>query len=293
MTSVIIPSKSRHLLEKCLDSLAKQTKKHETIVVVPKGSAFRRKGVTVVEENTGTRAGACNAGARHAKGKIIVFTDDDCTFPEDWLEKIEKAIQNVDVAGGDDIQKDGTYFQRALYQIDLAKNFSGCPEHRLRGCNTAYKVFPKEQFDPKMTGIEETEFHHRLARKGYKLKFDPSIIVYHDRRNGFRPLFKRLYTNGISRMQLIKKDKSFAGMMDIIAPLAVMITLFSFASYLINPLYTALWLSLLVLYFLLKPVAIVLRTKNVKYYPILVPITAVREFAFGLGILRGFFRKSL
>ncbi len=295
MISVVVPSMGGPLLDRCIDSLQHQKIRHEAIVVVPKGTVCQRPGVRVVEESAGTRAGACNAGAAAARGSVIVFTDDDCTFPADWLSRIQEAFKKrIDVFGGGDIQQGGTYFQKALYQMDLAKELkmrtedaSFHSERRLRGCNTAYRVFPKEQFNPALKGIEDTEFHHRLAKKGYRMIYDPDLVVYHDRRNGFMPLARRLYSNGISRMQLVKMNRYFLLPMDIAAASGVMATVAALLLYFYSPFITAFFLSLLAVYFVVKALSIVERTKNMVYFPMMVPIIAVREFAFGMGVLRG------
>ena len=86
--SVIVPTKNNaKLLEKCLSSLANQDFKDFEVVVVDGHSTdatpevAKKHEVKLVYEDFGTRDGACNVGAEHVGGEVLVFPDDDCTFP--------------------------------------------------------------------------------------------------------------------------------------------------------------------------------------------------------------------
>jgi len=302
--SVIIPTKNNaELLEKCLSSLAKQDFRDFEVIVVDGHSTdatpkiAKKYGAKLVYEDFGTRGGACNVGAEHAKGKILVFTDDDCTFPASWVKKINAAFEDrdLDVFGGDDIidEKKASYFERTLFQIDKSK---GTPKHlqkRLRGCNTSYRksIFSSEKgFNPKLTGIEDTELHHRLAKKNYKMRFDPGLYVYHKRRPNFRALFKRMFTNGMSRIQLIKHDRAFLSLMDVTPPLAIIFTIVMLCLSIFNLVYFWIWLGLGIAYFVAKSLFIATRARGFRYLPLLPFVLLVREFSFGLGVLCGVFK---
>jgi len=301
LISVIIPTKDNaKLLEKCLSSLANQNFRDFEVIVVDGHSTdatpkiAKKYGAKHVYEDFGTRGGACNVGAEHAKGKILVFTDDDCTFPTDWLKKINAAFEDRDLAvfGGDDIidEKKASYFERTLFQIDKSRGIPTHPQKRLRGCNTSYRrsIFALETgFDPKLMGIEETELHYRLAKKNYKMNFDPGLYVYHKRRSNFRALFKRMFTNGMSRVQLVKHDRELLSFMDVIPPLAIIFTIAIIFLSIFNLLYLWLLLGLAIAYFSAKSLFLAARARGFRYLPLLPFVLLVREFSFGVGILCG------
>lgn len=149
--SVIVPTKNNaELLRKCLSSLAEQDFKDFEVIVVDGHSTdatpevVNKRGAKLVYEDFGARGGACNVGAGHAEGEILVFTDDDCTFPSDWLKKINTAFsedKDLAVFGGDDIidERESSYFERTLFQIDRSRGVPKDPHKRLRGCNVAYR----------------------------------------------------------------------------------------------------------------------------------------------------------
>jgi GT2 family glycosyltransferase len=107
--SVVIPTRDRpRALARCLESLARQTyplERFEVIVVddgsdppVPDPGASRNDGLRVHlfrQANAGPAA-ARNAGAEHAAGELLAFTDDDCTPAPAWLEVMEKRLREGD-----------------------------------------------------------------------------------------------------------------------------------------------------------------------------------------------------
>ena len=147
-------------------------------------------------------------------------------IPPDWLRKISEAFEkdrDLAVFGGNDIidEKEASYFERTLFQIDRSKGAPKQAHKRLRGCNVAYRksAFSSETgFNSKLKGIEETEFHHSLAKKNYKMRFDPGLYVYHRRRPGFKALFKRMFSNGTARAQLVKYNRELLSPMDVVPP---------------------------------------------------------------------------
>lgn len=98
--SVVIPALNEEkFLPACLDSLARQhfTGAFEVIVVDNNSDDHtadiaRNNGARVVTEY---RKGICFArerGTRAAKGKMIISTDADCVFPQNWLAQYQRVF---------------------------------------------------------------------------------------------------------------------------------------------------------------------------------------------------------
>lgn len=96
--SVVIPSHGRDgSLARALEALTAQTLSRERfeVIVCDDGNAVPlepaiahfgdRLELTVVRRTHAGPAAARNEGARHANGRILAFTDDDCEPAEDWL----------------------------------------------------------------------------------------------------------------------------------------------------------------------------------------------------------------
>ena len=94
-------------LERCLASLSVQKLQPDQVIVVDNGSRDERTRVVAIAAGTiylrEDRLGldiARNVGARHARGDIVVYTDDDVILHERWLERLvgsfdDAAIQCV------------------------------------------------------------------------------------------------------------------------------------------------------------------------------------------------------
>lgn len=298
--SVVIPTfNNERDLENCLNSLEKQTVEHELIIVDGHSTdrtveIAEKHGARVVYENYGTRGGACNLGAEEAKRDIVVFTDADATFPTDWLEKIKKKFEETgaDVVGGDDVVKDGRDLERALFMIDRAQDPPSEEDvwKRVRGCNSAYRrdVFLENKFDSKLKSIEESELHYRLMKKGYKLVFDPDIVVYHHRRRSLGALFHQFFRNGKGRAQIARKH---SGMLDFKTDVAPLGLFFLFIFTLLGSLwFPPLLLGVLGALFVISiliPLNLCRKTGDWWALKILAIAFPTRWFAFSLGYLRG------
>lgn len=99
--TVVIPVKDdADMLERCLRSLADQSRPADEIVVVDNCSSdnsvqvAERHGVRVLSESRPGITAAASAGYDEAAGEIIARCDADSVLPRDWLERIETAFQN-------------------------------------------------------------------------------------------------------------------------------------------------------------------------------------------------------
>lgn len=92
--TVVIPAHNEEdYIERCLTSILAQDypdSRYETIVVnnnstdaTPK--IARQLGVQVIDEPQGPVGRVRNAGAKAARGEVLLFIDSDCIAPSDWI----------------------------------------------------------------------------------------------------------------------------------------------------------------------------------------------------------------
>lgn len=96
--SIIIPVyNEKDTIQKCLDSLEKQTLKDKEIIVVDDGSADGSEKFASLSQSHKGPGAARNLGAKKAKGEILVFVDADMEFASDFIEKLVKPINGKNI----------------------------------------------------------------------------------------------------------------------------------------------------------------------------------------------------
>lgn len=302
--SVIIPTCNNEAdIAKCLKTLKNQKFRDFEIIIVDAHSTdktvdiARKYGAKIEYETVGTAWAACNVGAKIAEGEILIFTDADAYFPENWLRDIEGKFRNdvelVAWGGEDIIEREENYFETAVFQLDLARIGAKIdPKKRIRGCNCAFRkdIFLTEGgFNDRLSAMGEQELLYRLARKKHKMKFNSKIYVYHHRRKNFGGLFKQFFRNGIGTINALKMSKEVYSIYHILPLLGILVFLFWVLVLAMDIAYVLIFIVAYMLSLLLRSLHIILETKKWCYLPILPIIIAIREIGFSLGLFYGMF----
>ncbi|MFA9453116.1 MAG: glycosyltransferase family 2 protein [Candidatus Aminicenantaceae bacterium] len=175
------------------------------------------------------KAALLNAACREARGQYWIFTDDDCRFFPDWLERYEEALV-VDpltgMVGGPDVLEEGASgFDRALDYVLHSPLVRGklslLPRSRL------VKYYPKLfnmgisrrvaldisrsrkreaarsggtetlcVFDDTLKVHEDVDLGNRIEKSGCKLVFAESVCVKHFRDTDWHSLLIRNFQLG-------------------------------------------------------------------------------------------------
>lgn len=218
--SVIVPTYNRpEPLRRCLQGLAGLEGGDDfEVVVVDDGTgtsfdsladAFR--GVLdlrfVGQPHRGPAA-ARNTGAREARGRYLVFLDDDCVPEPSWLEEIERVYDSEPkclVGGGLRNALPGNPFSTESHLIVEAGYAYGEKHPELaRLFNTANLAVPRREFE-KLEGFSESfpfaggedyDFCHRWHRSGNPVCYAPQAIVGHAHPLDFRGFLRQHFTYG-------------------------------------------------------------------------------------------------
>jgi len=194
--SVIIPAyNAAATLGRCLAALSEQSRPPAEIIVVDDGSSddtaelAQRHGVRLVRQANAGPAAARNAGARAARGELLLFTDADCAPAPDWVERMAAAFADLAVAGAKGVYQttqvepvarfvqleyeDKYDRMRKQERIDFVDTYSAAYRRdlflRAGGFDT---TFPS-------ASVEDQEFSFRLAQAGNRLVFVPDARVAH------------------------------------------------------------------------------------------------------------------
>lgn len=146
----------------------------------------------VWQQNSG-RSRARNRGADEARGKLLIFIDNDIIVPPDFIRlhlETHAAHPNSWVVGkiiqAPELRR--TPFGR--YRAELIdRTYSGLPDDRIsetEAMTTQNVSMPIEHFrelggfDPSLTGPEDWELSWRARQRGARLLYNPQLQVLHD-----------------------------------------------------------------------------------------------------------------
>jgi len=218
-------------LENALDSLAKLEFSPEHFEVLLAGPDYDEKlqhMLAAKSADTGihfnyirgpqsNRSALLNAAISQARGRIFVFTDDDCTFPQDWLTRFSGVFArelNIGVVGGlDRTAKDEPALNVALDYV--LNSFLGTGGLRRRGSGVG-KYYPKlwnmavpretalslaldheeglyQVFDESLDVHEDVALIDRIEKAGKRIVFSPEVFVTHSRDTTLRTFTRRSF----------------------------------------------------------------------------------------------------
>lgn len=211
--SIVIPvCNNKELTRNCIRSILENTPNIAfEIIAVDNGStdgtaemliSLEREGplrCVANQENLGF-AKACNQGAKAAKGRYLVFLNNDTRVQGRWLDALRSCAVRDNRIGAvgakllfDDglIQHAGVVFDQKLKPVHIYKFFH--PHHpavqktrEFQAVSAACMLVGKDVFDQLggfdeqyLNGYEDVDFCLRLRRDGYKVVYCPKSVVTH------------------------------------------------------------------------------------------------------------------
>jgi lipopolysaccharide/colanic/teichoic acid biosynthesis glycosyltransferase/glycosyltransferase involved in cell wall biosynthesis len=314
--SVIVPAHNADgTIAECLGALLVQNGfslgQDYEIILVDDGSTDQTAqiaedlGVHVIRQHNAGPAAARNAGVEHAKGELIFFTDSDCIPNSDWLIQMATPFQNPSVIGVKGaylcreknrvarfVQQEFAYKYHALAklpQIDFIDTYSAAYRKSIFIENGGFDIrFP-------VPSVEDQEFSFRLARKGYRLVFQPSARVYHRHDLNLKQYFQRKWGIGYWKAFMLRwlPEKTLsdsytpASQRFQIVLLAFLILSLSVAIF-YTPIIWVAALTFLLFFFSSLPFLRFVSKRDPLIVLPAVPMLVLRAAALGFGLLTGF-----
>jgi GT2 family glycosyltransferase len=240
--TVILPVfHSGHFLDDALQSLryldyppecfevlvAGRENDQEAQAIVRRCAEVSRHRLRFIGRIASRRAALLNAACREARGRILVFADDDCLFLPDWLNQYQSAFAKNPAAGiiggPDEPQHAGLSFNFAMdavLQSPLVRGrFPGSGNSRIVKYypklfnmailrELALRVSPVDKdgtplvFADQLAVHEEVELAERIQRTGKALVLAPEARVKHCRDTTFADFVVRNFFLGRACRQL-------------------------------------------------------------------------------------------
>lgn len=225
--SVVISSyNSSETIGNCLKSLENQiTERQFEIIVVDSSndgtaSWIEKRFPQVKLQKFPKRkyvGNARNIGISLAKSEIIAFIDADCVADRNWIDEILRAHQEPHLAIGGSIGNGNprSYIGWGAYFCEFSRWMPDTSYKWLvdvAGANMSYKreVFQELGLFIEETYCSDTDFHWRLMEKGRRIRFVPSILIFHHNIERFREFLKHEFCHGRDFAQVRAKSKKFS-----------------------------------------------------------------------------------
>lgn len=229
-----------------------------------------------------------NIGAKNAKGDILIFIDDDCEADKDWILHAASEVSNIRIGavGGRIVGKSRRFFSQCT---DFANFYMYQSLHREEraSLNTSTLAIRKNLFF-ELNGFDETlrvgedvELCARLASLGYKLIYQPDMVVWHNHgKDTLVKMLKHSYFWGENAGLLIEERKIKLGLKSTVRKYLLpraLLTYLPFAG--ISCLYNTLH-------------AIKINFRDHKYVLLYAPFILLSNISYQLGVLTWLRNKS-
>lgn len=215
--TVVIPAyRGAATIRRCLEALSRQDAVGRPSVIMVESSGDGAADIVdrdfswvhVVRAPERLSAGAArNCGAALATGRFILFVDQDCLVPRDWVQRIVRHLRRpgIDAVGGSiGIANPANVSGNTVYFLEFMHQFPGSGPVRLDapfllGCNAGYRaeVLRAVQF-PDRTLAEDVLFSASVRQAGFRVAYDPSITVLHHNRSGWGEFVRYARQMGLS-----------------------------------------------------------------------------------------------
>ena len=226
--SIIVPVYGMsETIEKCVESLLNLDYHDYEVIIVndktPDDSSEIVAGILskypVKVINRPERKGissARNDGVRVSKGKIIAFTDADCTVDRNWLRELVKnySVHKGRVGGVGGIIRtppEAKLFEKCVGTLNMPNPayLSGRLAMSIAGANSSYPRKVIERLggwdEDIIWGGDDVDFNFRIRKEGFSLLVEPKAIVYHHHRQDPISLLNWRMKSGESKFSMYLK----------------------------------------------------------------------------------------
>ena len=243
---VIACPKSSWMLSECLAALKRQTFRNFEVIVLPDGPeefAGETEGLEAKVIPTGKvrPAEKRNIGINAAGGEVVAFIDDDAYPDDNWLEQAVRyfSVPEIGAVGGPAITPaSDPYLSRIGGRIYDNILVSGSYRYRYReggvrldvddypSCNLLVRKRLLDDIGGYRTDFwpgEDTLLCKDIVDAGFRIVYDPWVVVSHHRRAVFGPHLRQLRRYAFHRGYFVKRFPSNSARLAYFVPSAFVV----------------------------------------------------------------------
>ena len=159
---------------------------------VVRNYASERIPLLYLYEKERGKAHACNVALTHAKGQLLLWTDDDVRVPSDWLLRMTAPLLAGEAEGVSGRIRMAGYLERKwmrrTHYFRLADNRFRAPEDlSMVGANMAFvrsvlekvPLFEPELGPGRLGQRDDTLFSHQMLRAGFRIRQSECEVEHH------------------------------------------------------------------------------------------------------------------
>lgn len=244
-----------------------------------------------------------NLAVKFARTKYLAFIDSDAYPKKKWLENSLKFLKNknIGVIAGPHIDPKIQNFSESLvgkvkksFIITMTPHMQKDTKQKAKivsfmpSCNwimKKYNFLKCGGMDNKMLRNEDWDFvYNRMNKKNYKVLYNPKSIIFHENAN-ISHFIKKRFLYGFFMWPILKKLnlKNFYFYL----PFLFSLFLISFPLIFYSKIYLFFYFSVLLIYSSIAIIETLRISKNIIYFPIILPILILANISPGFGILCG------
>lgn len=256
---------------------------------------------------------AMNIGIRAAKGDIIIRLDAHAIFPENYISELIIALENLkaDNVGGvcRTLPVKNTPVCKAIAYV-LSSSFGmGNSQFRVGtkkivevdtvpfGCFKRSLFNQVGYFDEDLIRNQDDEFNGRIIKNGGRIYLLPHLVIDYFARDSIKKVWRMFYQYGLFKPLVNKKLGSPATVRQFFPLFFVLGILLGPLSFLINPIFILIYISVLIFYLFIATIFSIKNTHKIKeiLYQVLAYLTVHLSYGWGylVGIAKIFTKRKI
>ena len=315
--TIVIPArcKNNYLIESIENCINLSCSNFEILVFPDKYFEYKNDKVKIIPTGDIGPAEKRDLSIKHARGEILAFLDDDAYPEKNWLNNSIDHFNNRDISAvcGPAITPESDNLIQKL-SGEIYSSFIACGNttFRYKQANKIFEVddFPSVNFLIRKNDFEtiggfnsnfwpgeDTKLCLDLINLGKEIIYDPSILVFHHRRNSFKKHLAQVFNYAFHRGYFIKiYPKNSLKLGYFIPPLFLLFIVIGFVFLVINMYFRYFYFFILILYIFLLVINSLIKfigNKNFKLSVLLIPGIFLTHICYGTGFIKGLLSREI